>query len=325
MSFLSNDLIYDVMFRILNSSSSQQDDSIVPEDVARVIIKNSRKILKKESCVLNLKGNFVIVGDLHGDLQTLIRIFGKNGYPPKTSYLFLGDYTDRGTKSCEVVLLLFSLKVLFPDSIYLLRGNHEFDFMNSLYGFKDECLKKFNEDIYNLFENAFQQLPISAIINKYIFCVHGGISQKIYSIKDLLDLEKPMDNKDNDIVTDLLWSDPFYYTSMYDESPRKSGKVFGSEALSTFFKNTGLKLVIRSHECVSKGYEYPLGMENKIITVFSSCDYCGSENDAAFIKLVKGDIKISTLSVLTNDSIKKFRPIYPEQLLRLDKIPISVY
>jgi len=323
MSKSFSEILYDTIFKIINSSLNSENDADITRDDAKMIIKEARSIFEKESCVLNLNGKFIIVGDIHGDIQTLIRIFGKYGYPPKTSYIFLGDYVDRGQRSCEVILMLFSLKILYSDNIYLLRGNHEFDSMNCAFGFKDECLKKFNNEIYDSFEKTFDQLPIIAIINKSIFCVHGGISHKILSLNDISNLKKPKGNQTDDVITDFLWSDPSYIVSMYDESPRNAGKIFGDEALKKFLNSTGLKYVIRSHECIFDGYDYPLGQNNKIITIFSSCNYCGSENDAAVIKLCNKGITVSKLTPLTRESINKFRPIYPEELINLNfNIPI---
>jgi hypothetical protein len=139
------------------------------------LISFCEAIFSSEPSFLDLQGTFTIVGDLHGNVADLVRIFGRSGYPPGTKYVFLGDVADRGQNSVEVVLLLFTLKALFPSHIHLLRGNHECHRICGASGFMAECEQKFNSKVYRRFIDLFAYLPFAAKINSVVLCTHGGI------------------------------------------------------------------------------------------------------------------------------------------------------
>ena len=269
------------------------------------IIFKATSILKEEPAVLqiNTKKNeldFVIVGDIHGSLDSLIRIFKEKGYPPTTRYLFLGDYVDRGTKSCEVKILLYSLKCLYPDDIYLIRGNHEFSNMTDFYGFKNECFKRIlttfvNQEyfsatgFYKAMTDSFQTLPICAIIDDSIFCVHGGVTSMIKNRQELMNLKKVGDiyNDDDLAQAEMLWNDPDKCISMYEISRRGRGSIFGERAVDEFLKNLNFKLIIRGHQNVTNGYDWPFGQKGGLLTVFSAIDYCKSANNGGVAIVLK--------------------------------------
>ncbi len=127
-------------------------------------------LLAKEPLVLDLAvtGSIIVAGDIHGQLADLIRIFHKNNLPPAETYLFLGDYVDRGEYGLEVLMLLLALKMLYPNNVFLLRGNHEEAEQNESYGFKDECRAKYSEDLWLRILKTFSWLPVAAIVNKKV-------------------------------------------------------------------------------------------------------------------------------------------------------------
>lgn len=262
-----------------------------PEDNILMIIKNASFLLQSEPAILNLSGNFVVVGDVHGNISSILRIIEKIGYPSEdTKYILLGDYIDRGFYSLEVVLYLYILKLLFPSYIYLLRGNHETRSIGL--NFKNECIEKYSLKVFDEAMDSFNNLPMAAILNDSIFCVHGGISSRVKSRKELMNIKKTDgDPRSDDVITDFLWSDPSTKFSGYSPSKRGVGRCYGEDAVDQFLSNCQLETVVRGHEVAELGYDTPFN-NNTLITVFSSVNYCGQKNTAAVL-IVDEDNQLS--------------------------------
>lgn len=308
----------------INYENLKTDNSMVGFDILSSfqIIEKTTDILKKEPAVLQIntkksQSDFVIVGDIHGSLDSLIKIFKEKGTPKNTQYLFLGDYVDRGNNSCEVIILLYSLKCLYPDNIHLIRGNHEFEDITNCYGFKDECISRVKEikngrvyfkgkKFYKSIIKSFEYLPICAILNDSIFCVHGGITSLIQNRDELLNMKKVGKELSlyDSIQTEFLWNDPNNSILTYKESERGIGSIFGQEALDSFLKNMKFELVIRGHQRENKGYNWPFGELGGILTVFSAIDYCGFPNDGGVAVISKKENDFDEVEVfqLTNKS-----------------------
>lgn len=292
-----NCLVSDIFDKYCSSNANSQIYFDI--DTSLEIIKKVSKIFRKEKTVLQISkkskdSNIVIVGDIHGSLGSLIHIFNKNGSPQKTQYLFLGDYVDRGENSCEVLILLYAYKCLYPHNIYLLRGNHEFRRLNDKFGFKEECTNRVKQiingkvisrsnEFYTKITRSYKYLPLCAILNNKIFCVHGGITRLLKNRKQLFNMKKVTYNFmiNGTPQTEFLWSDPDQSISNYDKSPREIGSIFGENALDDFLTKMKFDLVIRGHEYETNGYNWPFGINNRILTVFSSSHYCGDFNNAA--------------------------------------------
>lgn len=172
--------------------------------------------------------------------------------------------------------LLFALKCRFPDSIHLLRGNHEDRYINNNFGFADECRIRLGEDaieyensIFNNVNKVFDWLPMAAVIENRILCLHGGIGATLNDINDITRLKRPLEiihevqRQEHLLVVDILWSDP---TDSDEEKgiqpnnvrdPNQTGNIvkFGPDRVKSFCKKNNIEYIIRAHECVMDGIE----------------------------------------------------------------------
>lgn len=277
---------------LLNFDEAQPSLPVFSKNEIINICKESQIIFKKEQTQLNLTGNYIIIGDLHGHVFDLIKIFQKYGLPPNQNYILLGDIVDRGDYSLAVVTLILILKVKYPNCIFLLRGNHEFRSICCNSGFYDEIHKIYKEEsdqnlIFDSFIDVFNSLPLVACINNTYICVHGGIGPKFQKIDQLKNIVRPMNEIYGGIADEILWSDPSESVDLYRASQRGVGYEFGYKAISNFLKENKYRLLIRAHQQIQNGYEYSL--DNQVLTVFSASNYCGEFDNFAGIIIIKED------------------------------------
>lgn len=309
-----------IILKVLTSRMKPYQSALLPI-ISNVyyIIESAEELIKKESNILHLEGTFNIIGDIHGNVDDLIRIFEKQGYPQSSKYLFMGDYVDRGSFSVEVLLILYSLKVLFPDHIHFLRGNHESESICSSYGFKAECSRKYTQKLYYRFNESFLFLPFAAIVNKKYFCVHGGISPHTTSLTKISKIKRPIDSDRSPEISGFVWSDPNRKARGFQKSDRGVGFLFNDQKLNQFLERNNLELMIRSHQTIRSGMERSL---DKCVTIFSSSNYCEINNDSCICVVSENEeeqyIKFSPLT-----SIEKAnrRIIVPDWILENMELP----
>lgn len=252
-----------------------------------------------EPIVLELESPIVTVGDLHGNYLDLIRIIQVCGHPSETKYLFLGDTVDRGEFSFETILLIFLMKICYPTNIFLVRGNHEFGCLCSKYGFRDEIFHEYNDEIvFNYIVRAFTYIPIAAIVDNVIICVHGGIGPDIPNINVVREIQRPLENFTMKIASSVIWSDPSTRVTDFSPSPRGIGYLFGKENLLNFLEASKAVRIVRGHQFVPEGYVSLF--DDRLVTVFSSSNYCGSMNNEAAVLIMKPD---------GDDEIKRLPPL----------------
>ena len=282
------------------------------EETLKALILEFDQIIIKEPTLLSLDEDVIIVGDLHGNLIDLLRIFAFYGLPPTTHYLFLGDYVDRGEFSIEVITLLMAIKCLYPTCVYLIRGNHEVESINKNYGFLAEISETYhNESLWSEFNRTFRNLSLACNVANQLFCVHGGISPRLHTLEDIARIKKPV-IEIPELVDDLLWSDPTTHFALFFENDRGKGYKFGFQAANDFLGRTGLSLIIRAHECVEKGVD----IKKNVITVFSSSNYAATANKAAILSYCNHQLNpiiLPEIPVFRKADVSYFNVIAPKQ------------
>ncbi|KAL9171528.1 hypothetical protein ABFS82_04G214700 [Erythranthe guttata] len=264
----------------------------------------AERIFASEPSVLQLKAPIKIFGDLHGQFGDLMRLFDEYGSPSTAGdiayidYLFLGDYVDRGQHSMETISLLLALKVEHPHQVHLIRGNHEAADINALFGFRIECIERMGERdgiwTWHRINRLFNWLPLAALIEKKIICMHGGIGRSINHVEQIENIQRPIAMEAGSIVLmDLLWSDPTENDSVEGLRPNARGPglvTFGPDRVMEFCNNNDLQLIVRAHECVMDGFER--FAQGHLITLFSATNYCGTANNAGAILVLGRDLVV---------------------------------
>jgi len=259
-------------------------DLVVAESDVLWLIEKSSEVTLLQPTLLRLKAPIHVVGDIHGQYLDLLRIFELGGYVPTTSYLFLGDYVDRGKNSLEVLLLLMSLKIRFPENVFMLRGNHELESVNRVYGFFAECKLRYSVDTWEEFQSFFHLLPLAATINGRIFCIHGGLSPELENIGQIESMKRPLPGNERGMLNDFLWSDPDADILGWAENDRGISWVFGADQVKKFLKANDLDMIVRAHQVVEDGYEF--FADRQLVTLFSAPNYCGEfDNAGAILKI----------------------------------------
>ena len=276
----------------MSSSTSEIDNFLdklcngqeLTEEEVVILAEKAKEILSEEVNVQHVVCPVTVCGDVHGQYEDLLELFRIGGKPPETNYLFMGDYVDRGNYSVRSVSLLMCLKVRYKDRITLTRGNHESRQITQVYGFYDECLRLYgNPNVWKLFTDLFDYLPLTALIEKQIFCLHGGLSPSIDSLSHIIELDRFQEVPHEGAMCDLLWSDPDDRCG-WGMSPRGAGYTFGQDISEQFNHNNGLTLIARAHQLITEGYNWC--HEKNVVTIFSAPNYCyRCGNQAAIMEI----------------------------------------
>ena len=257
----------------------------IKEDECNYVIDKAYGILEKEESLLKISAPLYICGDIHGQYYDLLRVFDILKYPPQSTFLFLGDYVDRGKQSLECLLLLLCLKIKYPDKIFLLRGNHECEALNKMYGFFDECKRRLSIKCFKKIITLFNIMPISALINENILCMHGGLSKELQNIEQINKILRPTDIPNEGLLCDILWSDPNESLNEdFGSNERNISVTFSKDVVKNFLEKNNLDLICRAHQVVEEGFEFFADM--KLVTIFTAPNYMGEfDNNGGILEV----------------------------------------
>ena len=277
------------------------------------LVDRATKIMRKclylltfedeEPNVIRIKEPVIIVGDIHGQFYDLIHMFEKvvdQRKLPNSNILFLGDYVDRGNYSIEVCIFLFALKICFPKQVTLLRGNHESVAMTEHFTFREEVLRKYDNDksVYEAFIESFESMPLAADVNGDYLCMHGGISPDLVTVEDINKIDRFVEPPLQGFLCDLLWSDPCTdkearsarFTKNHE---RECSYKYGLEPVKQVLKKNNFLSIIRAHQVQIDGYKMHRWGGSQafpsVITVFSAPNYCGSYKNKGAVILIEND------------------------------------
>jgi len=254
-----------------------------------------REIAMEESNIQRVCAPVTLVGDLHGQFHDLLELVELNGRPPTRGYLFLGDFVDRGFYSLETLLLLACWKIRYPDKITLVRGNHETRQVTQVYGFYDECIRKFGSaQVWRLCTEMFDYLVLGAVVPEAgVLCIHGGLSPNFDTLDEIRRIDRKREVPHEGPMADIMWSDPEEIEG-WGVSPRGAGFLFGGDVVEKFNHTNDLQVIARAHQLVMEGYKWMF--DESLVTVWSAPNYCYRCGNVAAAMQVASDGTISFIT-----------------------------
>lgn len=257
--------------------------SILPgREEALEVLQRIKTVLQEEPNIIALEGPVNIIGDLHGQFYDFLHILEITD--ATHSFLFLGDYVDRGYNSVELFFFVLLLKLQRPKHVVLLRGNHENRAQTAAYGFMTECTAKYDEYVYWKVCEVFTLLPLAAVVDRTYFCVHGGIAPGL-TAEALSGADRVAEHP---VLGSVMWGDPSEDVQEFVPSPRGAGFLFGAAAVSAFLESVGCRVLVRSHQLVFDGVKEHFG--GSCITVWSAPNYCYKCKNLAAVLIVKDGV-----------------------------------
>lgn len=224
----------------LARKQKKKDKVDLPKEHIQWLIEEAKQVFQKvDGSLVEIEAPLIVAGDFHGQFFDMLRIMDKvGGPPPFNKWIIMGDYVDRGDNSIETICLLLSYKVRYPEKMFMLRGNHECESITRIYGFYHECRRRYSILLYRQFCELFNYIPVAALIDDRILCMHGGLSPSLTDIDQIKQIERPQDVPDEGLVCDLLWADPREREDTrtgwdYNED-RGISVIFGSEIVKQF-------------------------------------------------------------------------------------------
>ncbi|CAF3444995.1 unnamed protein product [Rotaria socialis] len=284
------------------------------------LCREVREIIRREPRCVKLTSPCYVLGDIHGNYQDLVcfekSLWRATPLLSPASFLFLGDYVDRGIHGLEVIIYLLAAKYQCPKKVILLRGNHEIRKVQQMFSFFKECIGKFGDilgkEVWDSINSVFDVLPLAAVIDDKILCLHGGIPSPTSCPGDFIstvnDVVVPLIDPENEspLAWEIMWNDPFSIDTntigqipnganggFFNNTRRSTGNYFTCEALLAFLDKNNFTHVIRAHEVQQVGFKVQLS--GRLLTVFSSSHYCGGTNEAATVLVDSAKLRLIRL------------------------------
>ena len=267
---------------------------------------NARMRITGRLIQLSPEGEAIVVGDLHGDINSLYEILKETDFVEKSRsgargrLVFLGDYGDRGPFSPEVYYVVLSLKTVFPENVILLQGNHEGpqDLLADPHDLPYHLKRKFGSDwqtVYTELSTLFRRFYTAVLVEDNFVMLHGGVPSKAKTLDDVAYAVQKHPAETH--LEEILWSDPAEGIKGTRFSPRGAGRLFGEDVTDAFLKMVKAKILVRGHEPVDEGYMF--NHNGKILTVFSrkGPPYNNSKGAYLIVNLSK---KVSSTSHLSS-------------------------
>ncbi|KAI9012753.1 Metallo-dependent phosphatase-like protein [Gaertneriomyces semiglobifer] len=284
----------------------------LPENDIKSLCDMVKDLLMEESNIQPVSAPVTVCGDIHGQFYDLLELFRVGGEVPTTSYIFMGDFVDRGYYSLETFTLLLVLKARYPDKITLLRGNHESRQITQVYGFYDECQTKYgNANVWKYCCSVFDYLTLAAIVDGRVLCVHGGLSPDVRTLDQIRTIQRCQEIPHEGAFCDLMWSDPEDIDT-WAVSPRGAGWLFGSKVTTEFNHVNSLLLIARAHQLVQEGYKYMFTDQN-LVTVWSAPNYCYRCGNVASIMTINEGLDVNESSFKIFNAVPDNERVVPQR------------
>jgi len=283
---------------LVNESIKANSDELlkVVKDVTQLLSKESGRIgnlqITGRLVKVPSKGKMIVVGDIHGDLESLGYILKNSDFMKKIRegkdflLVFLGDYGDRGFYSPEVYYVILKLKEMFPENIVLIRGNHEGpnDLLAYPHDLPTHLHRKFGEagiDVYAKLNEFFNHLYTAMLVEDRYILLHGGAPSRASTIDNLSYAHEKHPQETH--LEEILWSDPSDRIKGTYPSPRGAGKLFGKDVTERFLKMLNVNVLIRGHEPSSEGFK--INHNGKVLTLFSRKGPPYNNEQGAYLQL----------------------------------------
>jgi len=256
----------------------------ISEEEYLALINKAKNTLENKNLVEKDEGEFLVVGDTHGDLKSA-RTPAEQAFKKDIPIVYLGDYVDRGKKQLENLAYVLSLKIQEPKKVILLRGNHETDSMNKRYGFLKVVNSTYSNSLYRKIVKLYEMMPIAAVYDERFFLTHGGIPKGVTSLEGIAKL-----NHDEEAYKEIFWNDPSENINGFEPNLQRGAfHIYGEKAVDHFLKENGLEMIIRAHEVHPSGYRYYF--DKKLLSIFSVSNYSGG-NQGKYAHVKGPDIEL---------------------------------